>query len=73
METQTPKSPMLKQVRQKTGNPLKRVILRFAEMSTFLPLKTPFIVVQMSCQPAQMSRAAHCNMNTSVTISVVNE
>ena len=38
------------------GNPLKRVIFHFTQMSTFSSLKRPFFA-QMSCQSAQMSRA----------------
>ena len=42
-----------------TGNPLKRVIFHFAEMSYFLPLKCPFISAHWSSQSAQTSFAVY--------------
>ena len=36
-----------------TGYPLKRVIFHFTQMSTFLPLKRPFISAHLSSQSAQ--------------------
>ena len=40
-----------------TGNPLKRVIFHFPQMSTFLQLKLPFSSAQLFSQSAQTSLA----------------
>ena len=43
------------------GNPLKRAIFHFAQMSTFLSLKCPFLSPYLSSQSAQISFAEKYN------------